>query len=691
MRRLTMGLVATILALATPAGARTAFAHGGRYRGPHGEVPPDSRQPEDPPPPDTGGGGTSTPPDTGGGSTPTPPDTGGGGTPTDPGGTPDGTGGGGGGVPQPPKTGGGTRTGPRLPARKGPSYDSWLFWWHHNKDGILDLRRSLRLGRDASSGGLGEMAGDGGNAAEEQNVTARAVEAQVVPVLQEFARDSKVNFDIQASGVLGLAKIGRRDQIPLLMRMAGGAGKDPYDPVVEETAALALGVLQDRSPEVRRFLAGIAADRGARVRTRCFAAFALGLLGERDAATGAGAESLEVLRSVAADAEEGSRDIAAAAFVGIGLLGDRSAVPWLVECLDEEKAGSNGLDDLQLSYAAAALGRIGRPGFAGPGSREVIAALRAQLTRRHRLTRQSAVIALGQIAPGADERIQKECVTILAQIAGAEGKGGFDAQSANFALISLGRIAGAAAGPDGGGGCPDGVRATALEALGEAFEGNGSGRSFAALGLGLALMHRNETLKAPYAERIRNTLAKSSGDVEQCGALCISLGLLKDVRAAGLLEDLLQDRRLDKKLRGTAALALGLIGERGAVAAVRRALTEKEDRELRVDAAVAAGLLRDNEAVPGLVDILKDPTSIQVVLGSAAMALGQIGDQRAVEPLVRILKDERKQYPVLTRALACVALGQIGDRSDVPVLSRLSTDVNYRAYFDAIGEVLTIL
>jgi len=60
-----------------------------------------------------------------------------------------------------------------------------------------------------------------------------------------------------------------------------------------------------------------------------------------------------------------------------------------------------------------------------------------------------------------------------------------------------------------------------------------------------------------------------------------------------------------------------------------------------------------------------------------------------VEPLARILEDGTA--PALTRALACAALGQVGDRGDVPVLSRMSRDVNYRAYFDAIGELLTIL
>jgi HEAT repeat protein len=309
--------------------------------------------------------------------------------------------------------------------------------------------------------------------------------------------------------------------------------------------------------------------------------------------------------------------------------------------------------------------------------------------QKNRMTRYSAVIALGQIAPNGDEKVQKDCVAILTEIVKSEGKATSDTQAVNFALAALGRIAGVAPGADGKGGCPQAVREKALKTLGEAFEGKASNRSFAALGLGLAAMNLNESVKAPISEKIRETLSRSNGDVEQRGALAISLGLLKDIQSASLLQPMLQDKGLDKKLRGTAAVALGLMNDKTAVEVIRRTLMEREDRELRVDAAIAAGLLKDSEAVKVLVEILQDPKSSQFVLGSVASALGQIGDQRAVEPLATILNDEKA--PDLTRALACVALGQIGDKNDIAVLSRVSRDVNYRAYFDAIGELLTIL
>jgi hypothetical protein len=52
-----MRIILTSLAAVTLLGlAGNALAHGGSYRGPAGEVPPDSREPSDPFSPSEGGG-----------------------------------------------------------------------------------------------------------------------------------------------------------------------------------------------------------------------------------------------------------------------------------------------------------------------------------------------------------------------------------------------------------------------------------------------------------------------------------------------------------------------------------------------------------------------------------------------------------------------------------------------------------
>jgi HEAT repeat protein len=671
--RVLLAALAAASFLFAPA-SRTAFAHGGAYRGPAGEVPPDSRTPSDPPPPDTGGG-TGTPPDTGG-DTPTPPDGGTPGTPTPPDGSGD---------PAPPGTGGpppasgpggpGTRT-PKIPAKKGLSYESWLFWWNHNKDLILDQCRARSGGLAATTrGALGVSVDGEGSVEEAQDLTARAVERDVVPLLVEYANDSKLHPDIQASAVLGLARLGRTERTGLLTGLARGNGDRPVDRIVEETAALSLGVLMARTPEIRTFLGGLAADPAARKRTRCFSAFALGLLGTPGQPAGSSAGGLDLLRPLVTGQDD--RDVASSALVGIGLLGDPAAVPDLLAWLRTGRAGSRELNELQLSFVAAALGKIGVPGDGGA----VVEAMKDQLRLRHRLVRYSAAIALGQIGPAADERTRRSCVDILASVVASAGRSTSDPQTVNFALVSLGRIA--AAGADG-----DASRAKALDRLLVTFESKEAGRSFAALGLGLAGMGGDDVALRGIAEKVRNVCSRTSGGVEQRGAMCIALGLLRDLEAGALLANILRDKGVDPPLRGIAALSLGLLGDPAATEPVREALAENGN--LRVDAATAAGLLRDDRAVTILVGILEDPKASQFALGSAAAALGRIRDQRSVQPLARILRDEAK-YPPLTRALACVALGQIGDRSRVPVLARISQDVNYRAYYDAIGEVLTIL
>ena len=687
--------------LAIPAAGRTAFAHGGQYRGPAGEVPPGSRDPQDPPPPESGGS-TPTPPD-GGEGTPTPPDGPGGGTPTPPGGdgapTPDNPGGD---VPQPPGPGGpgGTNTPGKKAPKKGASFESWLFWWNYNKDEILNLKRRLRSGLDSSGDGIGTMSGTDGapQASELQDVTAQRIRAEVVPILERYARDASVNYDIQASGVLGLARVGHRNAIPLLMDL--GRNRDGrQDRVVEETACLALGILQDRSPQVRRFLLDRASDPAAKARTRCFSLFALGLLGDPDAAAGVpgdssgsrwepdpgAVETLRELQALASRPDEQSRDVICSALVAVGLLGDRAAVPELLRWLREEKAGSRTLTDLELSFVAAALGKIGQPGLSGPDSREVVDALRDRIRRKDRMTRYSAVIALGQIATQADEKTQRECVSSLTDVIRHDGKATSDTQTVNFALASLGRIGGAPTATKE-------IRDQSIRTIGAAFE-NGSARAapFAALALGLAGMNADAAAKTQLAEVLRERLSRDGGDADRCGAMVIALGLLRDIRSAGQLQAILQENGRDPALRGLAAVALGLIGDPGARDPIRKVLQERTEEKLRVEAAVALGLLRDSGAVDTLVDILENDKSSQFVLGSVTQALGQIGDQRAIAPLVAVLEDPKKQYSNLTRALAAVALGQMGDVHDVPVLSRLSKDVNYRAYFNAIGEVLTIL
>jgi HEAT repeat protein len=683
---------AAALAFATIAPGTTgeAYAHGGAYRGPAGEIPPETREPHDPPPPGSGPGPSTPHGDPGGPGTGT-------GVPGAPG-----TGGGSGGGARTPGSGpnnGGGSLGPGTgaPGRKsggvtGPGYEDWTFWWNFNKDPILRVRDAVH-GRQRGSRTVGWLHRTGRTAGGSQIVTATqaAIRNRIVPALRDLLEQDDLNFDIRSAAAIALAKIGDPEVTPHLIRMTRNErATGRYHKIVVESAALSLGLLQDDTDETRELLLEVVADRdrdGSFVRP--FAAVSLGLL------AGAGEGGVdpavtETLLRVLAGKEPGP-DVKPACLLALGLAGDEAAVPDLLHMLERGQARSkraDALGDVELAYAVEALGRIGAPGTAEDPTAVVDALLQRTDPRRFRnkALRRSVAIALSHVAANAEPGEQRRVVNALARVA-TDGK---DASECNFAMISLGRL-GAAADVD------PAVRQRIVRVLGWQLEKASPAavkQPFAALALGLVGRGIVEAggpvpedfvrapLRAKFAEA-RNPRVR--------GAYAIASGLVRDPRAVEALHATFLDRGSDTRLRGYCALSLGMIGDRTASASIARVLADEDenDRTLRVQTAIAAGLVGDGAVIEPLVKLLTSDES-QYVLGSAALALGQIGDERAIGPLVAIANGEG-DHPNLTRALATVALGQIGDRADLPVLSRVAEDVNYRAHVPALAELLTIL
>jgi HEAT repeat protein len=90
----------------------------------------------------------------------------------------------------------------------------------------------------------------------------------------------------------------------------------------------------------------------------------------------------------------------------------------------------------------------------------------------------------------------------------------------------------------------------------------------------------------------------------------------------------------------------------------------------RRNAAWALGALKDSEAVPALIDALKDTDA--GVREQVAWALGAIGDRRAVDGLVTALADTTPAV----RKQAAWALGAIGDGRAVAGLTRALKDAD---------------
>jgi HEAT repeat protein len=695
MRRIVKTAAALVLVAGAPGLASVAFAHGGSYRGPAGEVPPDSREPSDPPPPPEGGG-----PSTPGGETPSGPTTGGpdAGSPSTPsggtGGSPSGGGGGSG-----PSTGGGGGGGPSTGsgrpkgAGKGAGYEDWTFWWNYNKDEILQLKSAVkRMQKNPTTGSsAGAFGKTNKSGTAIKSATDESIQKSIVPLLHQFLDDKEVSFHIQSAAELGLAKIGDDTIIETLKKMAANEAKPPYHREVQESAGLAFGLLQKDTEEVRSFLIEVIKDGGRDDSfLRPFSAISLGLLGDKnDRDSKTRNAILDVLSH-----KEAKGDIKPSCLAALGLLGNDAVVGELLNIVQTGKTsqkGSEPLNDTEIAYAISALGKIGRPGTDKVGQETAvldemfkIADSKAK-TKHSPNLRRSAAIALGQIGPNcADAKVQKKAMEVLKGLT----EDAQDTQEKNFAIISLGRM-GAAKGVD------EKLRGEMIAVLGkELKDGKGLTPPFAALALGLIGRSFSEEGKAAPEEDIRAPIRKKFDEEKEAkarGAYAVASGLVKDPLAVEKLKAVLTDAGADKRVRGYCALGLGMIGAPEAVEAIKSTLKNDNDRDLRVQTAMAAGLLGDGSVIEDIVKILKDKDASNYELGSAALALGQIGDESAIDALVEIAKDEKKAYPDLTRALATVALGQIGDRKDVPTLSRVATDINYRAHVAAITELLTIL
>ncbi len=690
MRPAQTTFLATALLVTAPFLISDALAHGGAYRGPAGEVPDGSREPSDPPPPPEGGGpvtpgGETGTPGTGGG------DVGGPGTPSGDTPTP-GSGGSGSG----PSVGGDGPSGPitgkgagRAPgSAKGPGYAGWSFWWNYNKDDVLADRRSVR---NRTSTGQGPHTFSRRRA--EHGVispTTAAVNNRIVPALRDLLAQDDLHFDIRSAAAIALAKAGDASIVPDLERMARNEGSR-YHRVVEESAALAFGLLGEGTDDVRATLVELMQDdqRNASY-VRPFAAVSLGLLGADQDGT-AQAALFAVLY-----ADEAKSEVKPAALVALGLLDDERAVAPLLHVLQKRRVDRKGaaeLSDAEMPFVVAALGRIGAAGVNGDDT-AVFDAVSRLLTIGKRKgaavnMRRSAAIALGQLSVDADARLQRKAFRALRDAA----KDDKDASVRNFAMVAVGRLTSSDT-------VDAELRSDAVSMLGHYLErGRPSASAQPFAGLSMALIGRavvkqgrapEEDIRKPLREKFADA---ARGDPKVRGAYAIASGLVRDPFAVESLSEALLDRGLQAGLRGQTAIALGLIGDHSTQEAVRTVLRDETDRELRVRAAVGAGLMGDARAVGELVKILEEERGSQYVLGSVALALGQIGDERAIDPLLAIVTDEENVHPEITRALATVALGQIADRDPTPELARVSRDVNYRAIgvSKALVELLTIL
>ena len=488
---------------------------------------------------------------------------------------------------------------------------------------------------------------------------------------------------------------------------------------VNESAAFALGLLR-RSDKVRQFdqkeldkvrdqLFLVYENESLQMRTRGFAMIALGLLADQPSArsrketTGGGglfyAPDPSALAQVTADRivdllkrTYNDKQMYVTALLALGMQQPTDVTPEIIEmlkdCALKGKLFKEPVDDLISSFAALAVGKLGRESESGA----MLNTLTVNQTGAN--TKRSAAIALGLLGKRIDGPARG---ALAVQIVNALEKVK-EATTKNFGIISIAYLLQADA---------EAQHTDVLNAKGVkiadylmkiAEDGKYSERPYGALALGLigkAIGDKPSIVeygqfRLQAITTLRKGLTETKLDKRARGAFAIALGILQDEGAKPELKALVADKQEEKELRGYSAVALGLIGipDPDVVKVIKDALKERSSEELRQQTAIALGLLQTADTIPTLIQEIKEADS-QNVLGQVVLALAKIGDARAIDPLVEILRDTSR--PDLTRALACAGLGLIGDLEMIPSLARLSKDINYRASPDTVNEALSIL
>jgi len=526
----------------------------------------------------------------------------------------------------------------------GPTEDpspvtAWETWWANNKYLHLDLGAGMRETAGAVTPGAADDAAakkSGGGKAEDPVDVRDAQDALVrealVPFLIEALADP--SFEVRTAAAVALGKSGDPSGLEPLRRAF--ENDDHND--VRDAAILGVGLLgrAEAVPHLERVLA----DERMTTRHRSFAAFSLGLIGGKRAASALVASVTlgEDLR------HRGDPPLLASTYLAMGFCAEASVLPTL-----RRAAVDRQYDEQVRAFVWLALGRA--------RDRESIPLFtRALDDAQERVALQrAAAVALGRAAGVSDA----PAVTTLFQAI----RTGRDPLVHHFAAISLGGLA----------------DAPLCGALRKHFSTcDDEDRPFAALALGIAA----DTDAAPL---LRKALETEKNDSLR-GAYAIALGLLADQGARTVLEAQVKDRgRI--WAQGYGGLAIGMARIEASAPVLRKELEATRDPRLRANLAVGLGLLHDPRAREWFIATLKGDGTIYE-RGGAAMALGLLRINEAVPLLVAVWRDAREQD--LVRAYAIVALGILADPSDPPKLARFAIDNDYSITNDPLNEVLSI-
>lgn len=659
-----------------------SHGHGGTYLGPGDTVPPG------------GGGGGS-------GGPPTPAPSG----PSNPGGSGPSSGAPIG--PAVPGQGGPGQSGPTTGgASAGADLTQWQFWWGFNQAPFLNLRShihsdSAQTGSDDYFLGRGQR----GQARETLRPSEETIRGTIVPALLS-ALETETQNDIVTGALMALAKIGdglaedgKSDFERVFVEFLDDSSQE-----IAETAAIALGVLG--SPEARLTLEHLLLDdaEGRRLvgseaevdyRTRAFAAFGLGQIGHSLEDSQQREEIVALLWDVCEMPRQSTRDLKVAAVISMGLVPldpasfeaslqreDLEGAPRTreeqIEYLLELFGSENDKDRHRLVRAHAPRSIVRLLDGLDPETRDalkarVVAALAPYVHQRgkgERELRQSASLAFGQLGDLDDD---PEDVEIRERLLSATTN--VEPQVKNFSVLALGQVGGRPGEGDSPRAGEEALRGQLLKTL---SRGKTQLKPWAGLGIGLmerGLVDAGGQASEGALSALRSSLA-SAKTPREVGAFAIGLGIARDSDSQAILLDKL-DVMADDETRGYLAISLGLVNSRDAIEPIQRVVADSKYRgSLLQSAAIGLGLLGDKQLVTQLVEMLKEAKTL-TTQAAIASALGFIGDKESVDPLVAMLADD--SLTGAARGFSAVALGIVAEREALPWNAKFAVGINYRA------------
>jgi HEAT repeat protein len=592
---------------------------------------------------------------------------------------------------------------PTTPPRS-DTLNTWQSWWHYNRWAHLAVDGSMLA--DTGSGGFFLGHGEKTQTAPLIRATQNQIRDVVQPALaRALGQGGQAEFEIYA--LHALAKIrgvplleGESDFLTVSKPFLRSANQ-----YVSEKAVLALGIRGDDAylpllvgvlgdmPEGRDLVGrSLVSDR-----LRAFAAYGLGLLGERTLSPAVRSGVYDALMG----ALPGERDeVQAACLHALGFVPMPTGAQY-IEGGGELFAGRSRLDQVvnllaffkdtaqpftARAMAPNALARL----LDGCDELPEMQDIRRQIaytlleasnpmSAEMREVQNAAIIALGMLGRSGEDPLDQEIREHLERVA---YKSSSDRSARYLAMIAMAEVA----TRRGGGKNPfAGLEPTRRTLQRNLNRAKGMTLAWTALALGVLeedAIERGEVASPDSGKALRAALEKARS-VEVGGALCIALGLVRDPEAAPLLLTRLNEAG-EGYMRGYAALALGMIGASSATEPVRQILANGSSQPFAVEnAAIALALLGDQETGKRLFSVL-DRSANPKVQSSVASAMGWIRDPRPLGDLATMLGDVRRNDTA--RAWTAVALGRICDQDSSPWVGRYSVNVQYEINLPSLLE-----